>query len=138
MARLLSGDVIVKMSPVEVNKLMRDPAGIVVRHLLVDGEKVKIEAKRIAPFKTGNLRNHIVKRIVRVGGETAVIVGVDGGAVPYAYYVHEGAPAHIINGNPYLVFFWERNNRWVKTTQVHHPGNKPNRYLIRALRVIHD
>lgn len=134
-------------NPAAVAELMRSPAGPVVRHMIVRGEKVKVEAIRIAPvgssysaigpMPVGNLRNHIVKRVAQDGSGVVILVGVEN--VPYAIWVHEGANPHPIypRNAARLVFFSARAGRVIfmpPGMPVMHPGNAPNRFLIRALR----
>lgn len=128
----MAGPFVVVIDPAALAEELRGPTGPVTRHLIIVGEKVKREAIRIAPRRTGNLANHIVKRITSTRGETTVLVGVE--RVPYAIWVHEGANPHVIEARnvPNLVFWWERENRLFVGKRVNHPGNPPNRFLIRA------
>jgi hypothetical protein len=84
--------------------------------------------------KTGNLRNHIVKRFRGVvGGALQVEVGAE---VPYALFHHEGTRPHTITGNPLLVFFWGKTGRVMYLPSVQHPGTKGNPFLVRALQTV--
>lgn len=105
--------------------------------------------------RPGTLRDSIVKRIVDINGAPACIVGSED---PIALWHHEGTRPHIIeprtttrnvnggkgNGRwkqvterkPYLVFFWPKLGQVVAFPRVNHPGTKPNRFLVNALRVI--
>lgn len=105
----------------------------VIRDLFVRGERVKQEAIRTAPRKSGNLASHIVKRLVKNDkGHPAMWVGVEN--VPYALFVHEGAAPHPIDPvNGQFLVFTGRDGSLVFTRHVDHPGNKPNRFLVRAL-----
>ena len=129
----ITGKVFVILNPVAIAELMRSPTGPVVRHMIVVGEKVKLEAIRIAPKRTGNLSKHIVKRIGKAdNGEPNVLVGVWN--VPYAIWVHEGAKPHDIYPVNARVLAWQGSDgQMVFAAHVHHPGNKPNRFLVRAL-----
>jgi hypothetical protein len=135
MANLHGGTTVV-IEPARLAAFIRDGNGPVVRRMLLDGDKVKIEAKRLAGHKTGNLANHIVKRVVEEGGKPVVLVGVEG--VKYALFHHEGTQPHIIRARraPRLVFYWPKAGRVVAFPQVNHPGTKPNRFLTNALRVL--
>lgn len=117
-------------------EVLRGPQGPVMRHMIVLGERVKNEAIRIAPRVTSNLAHHIVKRVTEKDGRPTVLVGVEN--VPYAIWVHEGANPHEIRARnaPRLVFFWEKVGSLVAFPVVQHPGNKPNRFLERALRTV--
>lgn len=135
-------------NPVGLAELLRSPAGPVFRHMVEDGEKVKTEARRIAPVgkpdplgrpkaggtPNGHLRDNIVKRVQQNSGGMKVLVGIFN--VPYAYWVHEGAPPHTITAKKsnYLVFMGTEGVVFTKT--VNHPGNQPNRFLMRALSAI--
>lgn len=146
--KTFSGQSFFVVNPVGLAQLLVGPSGPVFRHMIEDGEKVKRAAIQLAPVgkadplgrprrdgaAPGNLRNHIVKRVVTGAKGVTVLVGVE--HVPYAFWVHEGAQPHVIEGNPLLVFFWPKTGGVVAFPRVNHPGNKPNRFLIRALRVI--
>lgn len=147
-----SGRSFVVVDPVRVAAFVRSPIGPVFREMIIRGERVKIEAVRIAPVgqpndnpqssssadhEPGNLRNHIVKRVGQDARGILVLVGVEN--VPYAIYVHEGAKPHDIypRNATRLVFFSQRAGQVIfmpPGVPVHHPGNAPNRFLIRALR----
>jgi hypothetical protein len=132
------GEVVIVMNPAQVARLMHDPNEIVVRDILRRAERVKIRAIELAPKKTGKLASHIVKRLGTFDGETAALVGIDGTSVPYARYVHEGAPPHDIYPSraTRLVFFSQKLGKTIfmpPGAPVHHRGNKPNRFLVRAL-----
>lgn len=135
----LQGGSYVVMEPAALAQFIRSPDGPLVRHMITLGERVKQEAIRQAPVKTGNLRAHIVKRVVVADdGQPAVLVGVEN--VDYAIWVHEGSQPHDIvpRNAPALVFYWDRVGAVVSFPPfgggvVHHPGNAPNRFLIRAL-----
>lgn len=131
----LQGNVRVILDPVAIAEIVKGPAGPGFRSVIVFGEKVKVVAIAIAPKRSGNLAKHIVKRIV--AGPT-VLVGVEN--VAYAVFVHEGARPHLIRPvrAPALVFFWPKVGHVVAFPPfghgvVHHPGNKPNRFLLKAL-----
>lgn len=121
-----------------MNELLRGPHGPVMRHAAENAEKVKREAIRTAPRGKGphggQLASHILKRAGMIGGDPVWFVGVAG--VPYAGFVSRGTPAHIIRGNPYLAFHWEKMGVDVVVRSVHHPGTKPNRYLEDALHIL--
>lgn len=139
MPTTLGGDVVVVINPAQLSSFVNSENGPVVRDLLVRGERVKNRARQLCPVRTGNLRDHIVKRLGRQGGGVVCIVGVDGAQVPYAFFVHEGTVPHPIaprSPTGRLVFFWERENRWffgAPGQAVNHPGTKPNRFLLNAL-----
>jgi hypothetical protein len=139
----------VVVNPVKLAELLRGHDGPVVRRLIEDGEAVKDEAKRLVGVyvppdaysaanrsrRPGTLRDSIVKRIVTDGGNVAVEVGSDD---PIALWHHEGTQPHTITPSirPMLVFYWKRVGKVVRALMVRHPGTKPNRFLLDALRVL--
>lgn len=130
-------------------ELLRSPQGGVARKLFTDGEKVKQEARRLVGVyqppdaysaanrkrRPGTLRDSIVKRLVSDGQGLSVLVGSND---PVALWHHEGTRPHVIRARarPRLVFFWQKAGRVVAFKQVNHPGTKPNRFLVKALRVL--
>jgi hypothetical protein len=63
-------------------------------------------------------------------------VGRVGSRLSYAASVEGGARRHYIkprDANGWLVFFWEREGRVVKTKRVNHPGQRGKHYLRDAL-----
>lgn len=137
----LNGEVVILVNPTQLHAFFGAEKGPLFRHMFVTAEKVRRRAKEIAPRKTGFMADRIVKRIVSLAGEPVAIVGIDAKRVKYAVYVHEGAEPHDIYPKPggRLVFFSQKAGRVIYMpidTPVHHPGNKPNRFLIKALSAI--
>lgn len=144
----------VVLDPVKVNELLRGANGPVVRELYVAGELVRQEAKRlvgvstrtntqrrgaggkfVAQRKPGTLRDSIVKRLVQGSQGPVMQVGSDD---PVALWHHEGTQPHVIRPKQarMLVFYWPKVGKVVYLPIVHHPGTRPNRFLINALRVL--
>ena len=138
-----------KLDPTKLADFLRGPDGPVYRKMIQDGDRVKERAKELVgvsppdpvprkkPRKPGNLRDHIVKRVVMKGANLTVVVGAD---VPYALWHHEGTVAHEIVAKPGkpLVFYWPKVGEIVRFMRVNHPGTKPNRFLVEALKVLRD
>jgi hypothetical protein len=64
------------------------------------------------------------------------ITGRVGSRLSYAASVEDGAKRHFIrprNPDGWLVFFWDKKGRWVRTKRVNHPGQKGKHYLRDAL-----
>lgn len=127
-------------------KVMRSEQGPVVRELIKAGELVKDEAKRLVGVsrpdpgsrssrRPGTLRDSIVSRIKTDRGHVVVEVGSDD---PIALWHHEGTVPHVIRASraPKLVFFWPKAGRVVAFRQINHPGTRPNRFLLNALKVL--
>lgn len=149
----------VVMDPSKLAAFFRSPEGPVMRQMIERAELVKQQAILECPVSTddsgfrkrapGTLQRSIVKRIIMTDkGPTAQVGSED----PVALWVHEGTVPHIITPvrAAFLVFRVGRRFRaggrggggtWTKgnlvfTKMVHHPGTKPNRFLLRALRVL--
>jgi hypothetical protein len=98
-------------------------------HQMVGPDLVREMSQR-APYKTGNLRDHI--RQINLPGQ--VTVGPYG--VGYNEYVVQGTKPHDIKPKKgkYLVF--QINGRKVFAKKVHHPGTKPNPYMTDSANVV--
>lgn len=134
----------VVLHPQKLAEVLRGPNGPVMRRLIEDGEAVKDEARRLVRVheptpgeqrkrRPGTLRDSIVKRAVEINGNAAVQIGSDD---PIALIEHEGTEAHVIPGNPLLVFHWGKAGRVVAFPRVNHPGTTGSKYLTRALEVL--
>lgn len=138
--------------PAAIDQLLRSESGDVVRYLMTVGQQVKQRARdkvgvsepdpvpRREPHRPGTLRDSIVVRLGRQGGEPAVMVGTFAPTPgsEYALFHHEGANPHRITPRsaPRLVFYWPKVGAVVFARSVNHPGNAPNRYLTDALREV--
>lgn len=142
----------VVLDPVKLAELLRGSTGPVYRKLLEDGQRVLVQARIEAPQsqagpavpnsvrrgkarQPGDLKRSIVMRAATYNGEPAVYVGTQD---PVGVFVHEGTVPHLIlpRRGKFLVFYLPRAGRVVYAKRVQHPGTKPNRFLIRALKVI--
>lgn len=124
----------VKLHGPEITALLRGPQGPVMRYLLLLGTKVQAEAKIQVGKDTLQLERSIVKRIIP-GNQGFVRVQAGNQHVPYALFHHEGTKPHIIKARKAKALrFTGRDGRIVFRKQVSHPGTKPNRYLVDALR----
>ena len=138
----------VVIDSVALARVMRGPEGPVVREMIKAGELVKNEAKRLVGVsrsdpgssskrRPGTLRDSIVSRIKTDRGNVVVEVGSED---PIALWHHEGTVPHVIRASraPKLVFFWPKVGRVVAFKQVNHPGTRPNRFLLNALKVLRN
>ena len=95
---------------------------------------IKTHVQKYPGFKprTGELQAATDARVVRVGRRTVVVKATN--AKKYANAIDLGARAHVIEGRNggNLRFFWKKQNRWVTTRSVNHPGNRAYRFLYRA------
>jgi len=97
--------------------------------LLEIREKALEIARREAPVRTGRLRDSIVAQ--KLEDRVEVI-----STAPYSAVVHRGARPHRIPKTGLKFMIFEKEGRIVKARVVHHPGTKPNPFLIRAAKRI--
>lgn len=94
-------------------------------------KRVAALARATAPVKSGRLKRSIKSTMKGSTGQ----VSVGGPGVPYASPVIFGARPHIIRPKKKGgMLRFESGGRVVFARQVNHPGNKPNMFLVRALR----
>lgn len=124
---LTSGTSHVVLYPDKVAELLRGPQGPVYQWMFRLGDLVKARAQTEVGVDTGNLRDHIVKRMVMFGNEIGCIIIAD---VPYAIFHHEGSNA--VSGK--LMVFTAKDGTIVFT--MRRKAIPPNRFLLRALDAI--
>lgn len=56
----------------------------------------------------------------------------------YSSYLEEGTAPHTIKGNPYLHFYWEKKDVWIKTKAVNHPGTTPRPFMANAAQLTEE
>jgi hypothetical protein len=90
-------------------------------------------AKKDVGVKTGALRASISG--FHLGNITGQYTGVRA-VRPYALMHHNGTRPHLIKPHaaPQLVFI--SKSRIIRTTLVHHPGTKPNPFLLKNLDIL--
>lgn len=118
-----------------VRALLTDPQGDIADDLLRRGNNVASLAKKYAPVNTGHLRASISAKLVKFGGNLAVLVGTN---VNYAMYQHEGTGIYGPHGTPivpvrskYLRFKPKGSSTFVYAKEVR--GSMPTFFLKRAL-----
>lgn len=113
-----------------VERMLRLPSGLVYRNMERRVRRVEAEAVRRAP---GSMKQSIRVSIRRgPGGEFRGTVNV---RHPAALYVTGGTRPHIIRPRrPGGVLRFTVDGQVVYARVVHHPGTKPNNFLIEALR----
>lgn len=82
--------------------------------------------------QTGTLTEATQYKVVRVSGRITRVKLYN--RTKYAAAIDKGSKAHDIPARkaPYLVFYWHKMSRWVRTKSVRHPGTKPYRFLSNA------
>lgn len=118
-----------------VRALLTDPQGDIADDLLRRGHNVESLAKKYCPVNTGHLRASITTKLVKYGGNLAVLVGSN---LNYAMYQHEGTGIYGPHGTPivpvrakYLRFKPKGSSTFVYAKEVR--GSMPTFFLKRAL-----
>jgi len=91
------------------------------------GEYYVQERPKFTP-RTGALQRATDHRVIRT--KSGRIIRLQN-PKDYAAPIDKGARPHGIEATraPLLRFFWKKKGRWVACKRVHHPGNKPYRFL---------
>lgn len=118
----------VNINPALLAAFLRSPSGPAMRATMKVGEQVKDLARSYVGVHTGNLRDHIVMRVVESGSTFMIVVGAD---VPYAIYHHEGSDA--VEGT--LMVFTTKGGDLVFT--MRRAAIPANRFLTDALAQAH-
>lgn len=93
--------------------------------------KVARERPRFTP-RTGKTQKANKARVIRRGRRKIIVRATNN--LAHAAAIDKGARPHIIRprNGPRLVFWSAKWNKMVYARQVHHPGNKPYRFLYGA------
>lgn len=119
-----------RSNPAGLRELLHDRRGPVVLHIANKGREAAAAARRRVGVKSGRTRASITSRLVRSGQGWNAEVSAD---TPYARFHHDGTPPHsIVPRGQVLVF--EVGGVTVYSRAVDHPGTRPNRFLLDALR----
>lgn len=121
--------------PVIAAKLFR-PGGGVDEDMRRRVRRVEAAAKIYCPVRSGKLRSTIgMSRNRDALGRYALgfQISAGGPSAPYVLPVHEGARPHLIVPNSKSALAFVVDGHPVVTRMVHHPGNRPNRFLTKAL-----
>jgi hypothetical protein len=111
-----------------VRKLIEGPNGPVDVYLRSLAVRIAAIARQLCGHKSGKLARSIkVTRGRRPGWNVEA-------RAPYALYHHNGTRPHQIEGDPLLVFFWDKTGETMFLPSVDHPGTKPNPFLINAAK----
>lgn len=144
---MAGADFAVVLDPRQLSTFLNSEQGPLGRFMIVQGERVKVEAQRrvgvyqLPPGgpprqrKPGTLRDSIVKRFVADGEGFYVLVGSND---PIALLHHEGTEPHVIRPvRTAALAFWSGSaGTVVFAREVNHPGTQPNRFLTDSLSVL--
>lgn len=99
------------------------------------GELLKTAIEHAAPVgkkaDSGRLRES-VQFVPKVSATSATVEFYS--RVPYARYVIEGTPAHVIVPRNARVLRWQQGGQWVYRQRVNHPGARANPFAEKAVR----
>lgn len=104
-------------------------SGVTTQQVVVQSaNQILAEMEVRVPVRTGNLRRSLS---IEVHGDS-VVIGPNSEQAPYAGYVEFGTKPHTISAKSggYLVF--EIGGRKVFARKVHHPGTRPQPYVMPA------
>jgi hypothetical protein len=106
--------------------LLKQPQGVVGRHLFKKAVMIREMARMQVGVKTGALSASIsISQERTITGQSVRI----GSTLSYAYMHHEGTRPHMISGQNGGMLRYTRGGRVVYSRAVMHPGTRPNRYL---------
>lgn len=117
----------------EVDELLYGRNGPAVLHQANVGRQAAAIMRRTAPRSDGpgpHLADNIDSKLVP-SGQKGYDVQVSAN-VPHAIFVAKGTGPHRIDGNPVLSFEWHGDRVFFR--HVNHPGTKPNRFMLEAVR----
>lgn len=112
-----------------INELFNQPGGDVYEYIRRGAQRTVVLAKGYVGKNTGMLARSIDFRMLQ------------GGATIYAdnrvaLMHHEGTRPHLIAPRRARALRFKSGGRVVYAQQVMHPGTRPNRYLVTALREV--
>jgi hypothetical protein len=113
--------------------MLQSPEGDVGRHLAATGRRITLAAKAKVGVKTGRLRRSIHMRHFRDTRGQYVWIGSE---VNYALMHHEGTRPHLIRPNRAKILVFTKRGQVIRTSLVHHPGTRANKYLSDSLRLL--
>lgn len=97
-----------------------------------------LKSSGITPVRTGKLRSTTIFTIE--GGPDAQSMTIRQGARTidgafYGEFVREGTPPHIIRPRKAKALRFQIGDRVIFARKVNHPGTRPNKYHLRAMRI---
>lgn len=112
-----------------IERMLRLPGGMVWNNMERRVRRVEAEAIRRAP---GGMKQRIRAQLRR--GPTGDFQGIIKVEHPAALFVMNGTRPHVIRPVRAAALRFTVGGRVVYARVVHHPGNKPNDFLQKALR----
>lgn len=88
-------------------------------------------AKRYVGVKSGRLRRKISYHVRKIPAGYEITAVAD---THYALLHHEGTRPHIIRPESNRVMRFKSRGRVIFAQRVFHPGTRPNKFLVRAMR----
>ena len=117
----------------QIDELLYGRNGAVQLHVSNTGRQAEGAARRRVGVKSGKLKASIGSRIV--GAKLGKGFNFELFAnTPYAVYHHDGTSPHVIRPRNARVLRFQVGGVVVYAMHVQHPGTKPNRFLLEAIR----
>lgn len=122
----------IELDGVAVRRLFRGRGSPTTNDLERRGRLVLARARQLAP---GTMKRKITSVTVTVGRDSDTVEVAC--SHPAIMFVTDGTKPHLIYPHPRpkgRLRFKVRGGRYVYARVVHHPGNRPNDFMMRALR----
>lgn len=129
---MANATVVYRANKAGIDHLLYDRSGPVQLHVANTGRKVEGNARRRVGVKTGKLKGTIGSRLTPSrpkGYNVEVFAGTS-----YGLFHHDGTRAHVIRPRNASVLKFQVGGVTVYAQKVNHPGTKPNRFLLDALK----
>jgi hypothetical protein len=107
-----------------VKRMLDEPGGPVAWNMDRRAKRVATRARQLAP---GSMKRKITTSTA--SGHVRVEC-----SHPAVLYVIQGTRPHIIRPNRRKALRWSSGGRFVFAKLVHHPGNRANNFLLKAMR----
>lgn len=117
-----------RISRTALERLLRLPGGLVHRNIARRTERVAQTARRLAPGRMGDQIR------TRVEGRGRDVVGIVSSHHAATVFVVHGTRPHVIRPVERTVLRFTVGGQVVYARVVHHPGTRPNPFLLEALR----
>lgn len=124
--------VIYRANKAGIDQLLYDRTGPVQLHIANTGRKIEGTARRKVGVKSGHLKGTIGSRLTpgRPKGWNVEVFAT----ASYAVFHHSGTRPHIIRPKTAKVLRFQVGGATVFAQEVHHPGTKPNPFLLDAMK----
>lgn len=124
---------VVRIDEKGVNELFHSRTGDVHKHMENTARKIVVLAKAKVGKRTRRLEHSIGYRMLNTPNGVYAEIGA---SARIALIHHEGSRPHVILPTHSRVLRFKQGGQVVYARKVHHPGTRPNRYLLDAMVAI--